>query len=293
MTDLTGKKIAFAVAKEGIEQVELTSAVGGRQGRRRPARPRVRRERARSRPSTTSTRATPSTSTTTFADADPDDYDGLVLPGGVANPDALRTDTDAVAFVKAFFDADKPVAAICHAPVDAGRGRRRPWPHAHLVAEPADRPAQRRRRVEGRGGRRGRQPGDQPQARRPAGLQRGGRVRVRPLNAVRTVGVEEEFLLLDPASGHVVHAAGAVVRGTEGDDTIDGELIEAPGRDAHRALDRPGRHPRPARRRPQAGRRGRTRDRGRGRRHRHGAVRGRGRAGLAQGPVPGDGRRVR
>ena len=41
---------------------------------------------------------------------------GLVLPGGVANPDALRTDEDAVALVKAFFDADKPVAAICHAP---------------------------------------------------------------------------------------------------------------------------------------------------------------------------------
>ena len=41
----------------------------------------------------------------TFADADADDYDGLVLPGGVANPDALRLDEDAVAFVKAFFDA--------------------------------------------------------------------------------------------------------------------------------------------------------------------------------------------
>ena len=61
-------------------------------------------------------------------DADASDYDALVLPGGVTNPDALRTDADAVAFVKAFFDADKPVAAICHAPwslveADVVRGR--------------------------------------------------------------------------------------------------------------------------------------------------------------------------
>ena len=43
-------------------------------------------------------------------------YDGLLLPGGVVNPDTLRQDEDALAFVKAFFDAGKPVAAICHAP---------------------------------------------------------------------------------------------------------------------------------------------------------------------------------
>ena len=48
----------------------------------------------------------------------PDDFDALVLPGGVMNPDRLRMDPAAVAFVKAFFDAGKPVAAICH-----GRGR--------------------------------------------------------------------------------------------------------------------------------------------------------------------------
>jgi protease I len=45
-----------------------------------------------------------------------DDYDALILPGGVANPDRLRTVPDAVSFVRAFFDQDKPVAAICHAP---------------------------------------------------------------------------------------------------------------------------------------------------------------------------------
>jgi protease I len=50
------------------------------------------------------------------SDADAGDYDGLVLPGGVANPDQLRADDDAVAFVRGFFEAGKPVGAICHAP---------------------------------------------------------------------------------------------------------------------------------------------------------------------------------
>ncbi|MFI5494385.1 type 1 glutamine amidotransferase domain-containing protein [Actinoplanes sp. NPDC051859] len=52
-----------------------------------------------------------------------DQYDALVLPGGVANPDFLRTDPDAVQFVRSFFAAGKPVAAICHGPwtlVEAG-----------------------------------------------------------------------------------------------------------------------------------------------------------------------------
>ncbi|WP_022872641.1 type 1 glutamine amidotransferase domain-containing protein [Nesterenkonia alba] len=48
--------------------------------------------------------------------ADPNDYDGLVLPGGTLNADTLRINEDAQRFVKAFFDADKPVAAICHGP---------------------------------------------------------------------------------------------------------------------------------------------------------------------------------
>jgi protease I len=60
--------------------------------------------------------------------ADAGDYDALMLPGGVANPDKLRTLPKAVAFVRAFFDAGKPVAAICHAPwslieADVVRGR--------------------------------------------------------------------------------------------------------------------------------------------------------------------------
>jgi protease I len=63
-----------------------------------------------------------------------DDFDALLLPGGVHNPDALRIIPQAVAFVKAFFDAGKPVAAICHGPwtvIEAGaaRGKRMTsWP---------------------------------------------------------------------------------------------------------------------------------------------------------------------
>lgn len=61
--------------------------------------------------------------------ADAEDYDALLLPGGVMNPDQLRLDPAAVRFVKAFFEAGKPVAAICHGPqllIEAGvvRGRR-------------------------------------------------------------------------------------------------------------------------------------------------------------------------
>ena len=57
------------------------------------------------------------------AEANADDYDGLVLPGGVFSPDALRLDQDSVRFVRAFFDSYKPVAAICHGPwmlIEAG-----------------------------------------------------------------------------------------------------------------------------------------------------------------------------
>lgn len=58
-----------------------------------------------------------------LSETDASAYDALLLPGGVANPDQLRGSDDAVAFVRAFFDAGKPVAAICHAPwllVEAG-----------------------------------------------------------------------------------------------------------------------------------------------------------------------------
>jgi protease I len=52
----------------------------------------------------------------TISEANADDYNGLLIPGGVLNPDSLRKNDQAIAFVKAFFDAGKPVAAICHGP---------------------------------------------------------------------------------------------------------------------------------------------------------------------------------
>jgi len=70
----------------------------------------------------------------TVEDASPGDYDALVVPGGVGNPDTMRMDENAVAFVRAFADAGKPMAVICHGPwllVESGvvRGRRvTSWP---------------------------------------------------------------------------------------------------------------------------------------------------------------------
>ncbi|MCY7339807.1 MAG: type 1 glutamine amidotransferase [Sphingomonas bacterium] len=70
----------------------------------------------------------------TIAEAREADYDALLLPGGVGNPDRLRADSAAVALIKAFAGAGKPVAAICHAPwllveADVLRGRRATsWP---------------------------------------------------------------------------------------------------------------------------------------------------------------------
>jgi protease I len=69
-----------------------------------------------------------------LSESNPDDFDALLLPGGVMNPDRLRMQPAAVDFVKAFFDSGKPVAAICHGPwtvIEAGaaRGRRiASWP---------------------------------------------------------------------------------------------------------------------------------------------------------------------
>jgi protease I len=131
--DLQGRSVAFLVAMEGIEQVELTE-------------PWAAVERAGGRPVLLSTesgkvqayhhldKADTFAVDEVVAQADVAAYDALVLPGGVANPDALRTDTAAVSFVKAFVDSGKPVAAICHAPwtlVEAGvvEGRRlTSWP---------------------------------------------------------------------------------------------------------------------------------------------------------------------
>lgn len=68
--------------------------------------------------------------------ADPASYDGLVLPGGVINPDKLRRDRRSVEFVRAFFEAGKPVAAICHGPwmiVEAGAAKNRKMTSFHSI----------------------------------------------------------------------------------------------------------------------------------------------------------------
>jgi protease I len=114
-SELTGKTIAFLVANEGIEQVELTEPwkavqqAGGTPTLLAP-------EKGKAQAFNHLDKADEFDVDATVSDANPDDFDGLVLPGGVANPDNLRTHADAVSFVKAFTAAGKPVAAICHAP---------------------------------------------------------------------------------------------------------------------------------------------------------------------------------
>jgi protease I len=130
---LDGKRIAFLVAPEGIEQVELTE-------------PWKAVEEAGGTPELISTesgqvqafnhldKADTFSVDHTVEEADASDYDGLVLPGGVANPDFLRTDENAVAFARSFFEQSKPVGVICHGPwtlveADVLRGRKiTSWP---------------------------------------------------------------------------------------------------------------------------------------------------------------------
>ncbi|GAB2582751.1 type 1 glutamine amidotransferase domain-containing protein [Streptomyces capparidis] len=124
---LQGKKIAFVTAPEGVEQVELTdpwNAVQEAGGTPRLLSTKEGRVQGFNHLDKADTFPVDGT----VRDARVEDYDALVLPGGVANPDFLRMDADAVAFVKGFFDAGKPVAAICHGPwtlveADVVRGR--------------------------------------------------------------------------------------------------------------------------------------------------------------------------
>ncbi|AEW97784.1 MULTISPECIES: type 1 glutamine amidotransferase domain-containing protein [Streptomycetaceae] len=120
-------KIAFLVAPEGVEQVELTEpwrAVAEAGGTPRL----VSTDSGKVQGYNHLDKADTFPVDQTVAEATVDEYDGLVLPGGVANPDFLRMDAKAVAFTKGFFDAGKPVAAICHGPwtlveADVVRGR--------------------------------------------------------------------------------------------------------------------------------------------------------------------------
>ena len=124
--ELSGKRVAF-IATHGVEQIELTE-------------PWTAVERAGGEPVLVSSepgqiqgfdhhdkgRTFPVDAT--VDSVNPSDYDGLVIPGGVINPDLMRMDQSAVKFVKGFFDHGLPVAAICHGPwmlveADAVRGR--------------------------------------------------------------------------------------------------------------------------------------------------------------------------
>ncbi len=114
MADLSNKKVAI-LTEEGFEQVELTSpqealkAAGATVHIISP-------EGGEIKAWDKTNWGITVTADKKLADVSPDDYDALVLPGGVLNPDKLRQDKDAVAFVSAFLDEGKPVAAICHGP---------------------------------------------------------------------------------------------------------------------------------------------------------------------------------
>ena len=118
---LDGKKIAFLVALEGVEQVELTEPwaaveqaggfpvlIGGGPGSAEHG--------ATLQAFNHLDRGDTFPIDLPVSQAGVEDYDGLVLPGGVANPDTLRTDPEAVAFARAFVEVGKPVAVICHGP---------------------------------------------------------------------------------------------------------------------------------------------------------------------------------
>lgn len=140
--ELNGKHVAFLVANEGVERVELTS-------------PREALEEAGATTEIVSLepgevqsfdhldKAETFPVDRTVTDAATTDYDALVLPGGVANPDELRTDDDAVTFVRGFVDQGKPIGVICHGPwtlVEANvlRGREiTSWPSLRTDLENA------------------------------------------------------------------------------------------------------------------------------------------------------------
>jgi protease I len=123
---LEGKKVAF-LATDGVEQIELTEpwkAVEQEGGKPEL----VSLESGEIQGFDHLDKDQTFTVDRTVSEAKADNYDGLVLPGGVANPDFLRANEDAVGFARAFFEAGKPVAAICHAPwtlveADVVRGR--------------------------------------------------------------------------------------------------------------------------------------------------------------------------
>jgi protease I len=135
-TSLRGKKIAFLVANEGIEQVELTEP--WKAVKEAGAEPElIAPEPGQAQAMNHLDKGDTFSVDTTTKEASADRYDALVLPGGVANPDRLRTDNHAVSFVRSMFNLGKPAAVICHGPwtlVEADLVRDRTltsWPSLH------------------------------------------------------------------------------------------------------------------------------------------------------------------
>jgi protease I len=114
MGTLDGKRIAF-LATDGVEQVELTSPVDALHEAGADL-DLLALEEGEIQAFNHLDKGDTFTADKAVADANADDYDGLVQPGGVANPDFLRMNPDAVDFFHAFFEAKKPVGVICHGP---------------------------------------------------------------------------------------------------------------------------------------------------------------------------------
>jgi len=130
---LQGKKIAFLTANEGVEEVELVEpmeAVRGAGAEAELLAPEAGEVQAFNHLDKADTFQVDRV----VGEADAGEYDGLVLPGGVANPDQLRTKPEALGFVRGFFEAGKPVGVICHGPwtlIEAGVAKGRTltsWP---------------------------------------------------------------------------------------------------------------------------------------------------------------------
>lgn len=120
--ELQGKKIAFLVATEGTEQVELTEPWEAVKNAGAEVEL-ISTDAGEIQAFNHLNKADTFQVDKTAADVSASDYDGLVLPGGVANPDNLRMDEDEVRFAREFFEQAKPVGAICHAPwtlIEAG-----------------------------------------------------------------------------------------------------------------------------------------------------------------------------
>ncbi|RYE22886.1 MAG: type 1 glutamine amidotransferase [Sphingobacteriaceae bacterium] len=114
MADLNNKKVAI-LTEEGFEQVELTSPQQALKEAGATVHV-ISPEGGEIKAWDETNWGITVTADKKLSEVSPDDYDALVLPGGVLNPDKLRQNKDAVAFVSAFLDEGKPVAAICHGP---------------------------------------------------------------------------------------------------------------------------------------------------------------------------------